>query len=247
MARFHDHFSRRAAVYARYRPHYPPELFHYLAGLLLRHRQAWDCGTGNGQAAVGLTAMFERVVATDASLRQLAHRERGGAVQFAVALAEAPPIRDRSVDLVTAAQALHWFDVDGFYREVQRVVVPGGVLAVWGYVRCDVAPEIDAIVGRFYTDTLGGYWPPGRRYVEERYRTIAFPFDEIAAPDFSMRAQWTLGEFLGYLGTWSAVQRYVAATGTDPVAALTPELTERWGGASRPVTWPLALRVGIVR
>lgn len=244
-AAFQDHFSQRARLYATYRPHYPQELFAYLADRSGDRHRAWDCGTGNGQAAVGLRAHFEQVVASDASRRQIAHRLLHDRVRYLVALAEAAALADSSVDLATAAQALHWFDREGFYREVGRVVRRGGIVAVWGYALCAIAPAVDAIVRRFATETVGPYWLPGRRWVNEGYRTLPFPFPELTAPSFTMRAEWTLAQFLGYVTSWSAVQRCHARVGADPVPALAAELAPVWGGAdARTITWPVSLRLG---
>ena len=67
-----DHFSAHAQNYARFRPTYPTELFAWLASQSPGHRLAWDCGTGNGQAALGLADHFVHVHATDLSPQQLA-------------------------------------------------------------------------------------------------------------------------------------------------------------------------------
>jgi SAM-dependent methyltransferase len=244
-ATFQDHFSARAEQYAACRPGYPAELFAFLADVAPDRRLAWDCATGSGQAALGLAEHFARVVATDASASQIAHAEPHARVAYHVAPAEASGLTDASVDLVTVAQALHWFDVDAFHAEARRVLVPGGVVAVWSYggVTFD-EPAIAALVRRFARETVGPYWPPERRLVDDGYRTIAFPFAELAAPSFTLAQRWTLVELAGYLRTWSATARYVAAHGHDPVDALEAALREPWGDATRTVRWPLALRVG---
>ena len=247
---FKDHFSDLAARYAACRPDYPPELFAYLARVSPSHRVAWDCATGSGQAALGIAEHFARVVATDASAAQLTHARPHPRVEYRVAPAEASGLEAASVDLITVAQALHWFDLDAFYAEAVRVLVPGGVLAVWTYgaVLLD-DPALDAAVQRFAVETVGPYWPPERRLVDEGYRTIAFPFRELAPPALTLEQRWTLAELAGYLRTWSATARYVAAHGRDPVAALEQELRTGWHDPQLPraVRWPLALRVGTPR
>lgn len=243
---FKDHFSGHAQDYARFRPDYPGALYAFLAGQAPARSRAWDCATGSGQAALGLAAHFERVVATDAAAAQLVHAARPPRVAYAVALAEAAPLAARSMDLVTVAQSLHWFDLDRFYRETLRVLRPGGVLAAWCYGLHRVTPAIDTLVDRLYEDVLGPYWPPERRHIEAGYRTLAFPFPELAAPSFSMECSWRLDDYLGYLGTWSAVRRYRAARGVDPLKAMATELAGHWGnpGDARRVTWPIQLRIG---
>ena len=244
---FKDHFSDRAAIYAACRPTYPAALFAYLAGLVPRRDCAWDCGTGSGQAAVGLAAHFARVVATDASEAQLGHAVPHPRVAYRVARAEASGLAAGSVDLVTVAQALHWFDIDAFHAEARRVLAPGGALAVWTYG--DVAldePALDAALHRFTRETVGPYWPPERRLVDEGYRTVPFPWREVAAPRFDLTQTWTPAELAGYLRSWSATARYRAAHGRDPVDEVEAELRGAWGDpdARRVVRWELSLRVG---
>ncbi len=251
-APFADHFSGHAGDYARYRPTYPPALFAYLADLCAGHDLAWDCATGSGQAALGLAAHFARVVATDASAAQIDQATPHPRVVYRVALAHESPLDDASADLVTVAQALHWFDPDSFYAEVRRVLKPEGVFAAWTYGLFHLAPDdpvasaVDPLVEAFYRERVGPYWPPERRHVETGYRSLPFPFDEIDAPGFAMEARWTLGDVLGYLRTWSATQRYVQDRGRDPVAEAEPDFAAAWGDPSvrRTVQWPLRLRCG---
>jgi SAM-dependent methyltransferase len=243
---FKDHFSAQSAGYRTFRPSYPDELFTYLAGLAPAHDLAWDCATGNGQAAVGLARHFRRVIATDASANQLAQAIAAPNIDYRQAPAERAPLADAAVDLIAVAQALHWFDVEAFHREAGRVLKDGGVIAEWSYNLLSISPAIDAMVGQLYADTLGPYWPAERRLVENGYRDLPFPFQRIEAPGFALDAHWILGELAGYLMTWSAVQRYLAAQGRNPVEAILPELHAAWGDPdiARPVLWPLQLRVG---
>jgi SAM-dependent methyltransferase len=243
-AEFKDHFSRDAAAYAEYRPRYPDELFVWLAAQAPSRRLAWDAGTGNGQAAVALAEYFSRVVATDPSEEQLAEAPARPKLEYRQAAEEAA-LPDASVDLVTVAQALHWFDRPRFWAEARRVLRPRGVIAVWCYQPQRVSPEIDRLIHRFYHDTVGPWWPPDRKLVEQGYRTIEFPFREITPPEFSMSAEWTLEQQLGYVGTWSAVSRMREATGQDPVGELRPELDQAWGDGRRLVVWPLSVRAGL--
>jgi SAM-dependent methyltransferase len=244
---FKDHFSGHAADYSRFRPEYPAALFAWLAAQTPARNRAWDCATGNGQAACALAPHFREVVATDASAQQLENARRCDGVRYAVAPAEASGLADHSVDLVTVAQALHWFDLDRFYAETRRVLRPGGVVAVWNYNLFRLDPAVDAIVDHFYAVTVGPYWPPERRLVENGYRELPFPFTVITAPPFEMASRWSLEHLFGYLGTWSSVRRYMEAHSSDPVAALRGDLSAAWGDAGeREVRWPLALRVGRV-
>jgi len=243
---FKDHFSNQAALYAKARPTYPPALFAELARLTPGRTLAWDCGTGNGQAAVGLAAHFERVVATEPSAAQLAEAVRHPRVKYSQSAELAPGVADGTADIVTAAQAAHWFDLKIFYPEVRRVLRPGGLLAVWGYNLCAIYPAVDPVVRHFHDVTMGPYWPPERKHALTGYRLLEFPFPEIPLPKLNLEVGWTAEEFAAYLRTWSSVARYAKTHGIDPVAALAPELTRVWGPERRRVTWPLGGRLGRV-
>jgi SAM-dependent methyltransferase len=245
-AGFKDHFSSAPDRYAAYRPDYPPSLFAWLAGLCGAHERAWDCATGSGQAARGLAAHFREVVATDASAEQIEHAAPHPGVDYRVAPAEASGLATSSVDLVAVAQAAHWFDLPRFYSEAGRVLKPGGVLALWGYGRMVLPGELDVPFLRFYSETVGPYWPAERTLIDDGYRSLEFPFSEIAAPPFAIEVAWTLPRLVDYLSTWSAVKRYQAARGHDPLPALRAELAPLWGdaNAAKCLNWPLFLRVG---
>jgi SAM-dependent methyltransferase len=243
---FKDHFSTQAATYAKARPTYPASLFVELARLAPSRALAWDAGTGNGQAAVALAAQFERVVATEPSAAQLAQAVPHARVTYHQSAETAPMLADGSVDLVTVAQAAHWFDRPKFYAEVKRVLRPGGVVALWTYGLSAVSPEIDAAVMRVYNGPIGPYWPPERHHPETGYRELDFAFPEQPFPQAAMELTWTLPEFIGYLRSWSAVVRYIKDRGVDPIAPLEAELAPLWGGKARKVSWPLAGRLGRV-
>jgi SAM-dependent methyltransferase len=246
MNSFADHFSGAASDYASYRPRYPGPLFQWLAQQVPDRQRVWDCGTGSGQAAVALAPYFHEVVASDPSVAQLAHASRGDNVRYVAMTAERAALADDTVSLVTVAQALHWFDRPAFFAETRRVLVPGGLLAVWRYGLASIDPRVDAIVGRFYRETVGPYWPPERQLVEEGYARLDFPFEELASPPFAMEAEWTLPQLAGYLSTWSAVSRYRAALKQDPVPTLVRALEVVWPHTDEPrvVHWPLEVRLG---
>jgi SAM-dependent methyltransferase len=246
--KFRDYFSTHAADYRAFRPQYPKSLFAHLASIAPARRLAWDCGTGNGQAAVGLAAHFERVLATDASADQVKNAEPHPGIEYAVACAEECPLPDRSADLVTVAQALHWFDFDRFYAEVGRVAKPRGILAVWTYELHSVNPSVDTVLHRFQNDFVGAYWPPDRVWVDTHYRSIPFPFPELPAPEFEMTEEWELPRMLGYMSTWSATKGFIRAKGYDPVERLAEEFAMAWGEPSmvRTVRWRLTVRIGRV-
>jgi ubiquinone/menaquinone biosynthesis C-methylase UbiE len=243
---FKDHFSAQANEYAKFRPPYPDELFQYLAGVCSTREMAWDCATGNGQRAASLARYFDSVIATDASEKQLKNAELNSRVEYRVASAEASGLRAHSIDLVTVAQALHWFEIESFWKEAHRTLKPNGVIAIWCYELLAIPPEIDATLNHFYRDIVGRHWSPERKLVETGYRSLQFPFLEPEKPAFAMEASWSLEDLTGYLRTWSATQKFIEENGADPVKIISPLLQGAWGDWARPrhVTWPLHLRVG---
>lgn len=245
---FKDHFSQKSATYAARRPTYPSALIDYLADLAPGTVLALDTGCGTGQLSTLLARRFDRVIATDASAAQVASAEPASGVEYRVAPAEASGLEPGSVDLVTVAQAAHWFDLDPFYAEVRRVARPGGVVALITYGVLAIDERIDPVFGDFYRNVVGPYWPPERRHVEEGYRTLPFPFAETSAPPLAIDVAWDLDGLVGYIDTWSAVRRAERALGRSPVPAARAALARVWGepGTRRTVRFPLSLRVGRV-
>lgn len=241
---FKDHFSGQAGAYQKHRPDYPAALFDWLAAEAPARRMAVDVATGNGQAAVALADRFERVFATDPSAAQLREARPHPRIEYREERAERISLGSGTVDLLTAAQAAHWFDWPRFAEEAARVLRAGGVLAVWSYGNCLVAPAIDALVADFSRDVVGPYWPRERRIVEEGYASVPLPFPEIAHPGFEMTTRWDAAAMLAYLDTWSSVRRCRAATSRDPLALLAGPLAEAWGTGPRDMRWPLAVRAG---
>ena len=245
---FQNLFGPRAAKYIESRPRYPRPLFHYLAVVSKGTDLAWDCATGNGQAAVGLAERFARVAATDASPEMIAKAIPHPRVSYRVAKYESG-LPERSANLVTVAQALHWLEIEPMMREVRRVLLPGGVFAAWCYALCRIEPRIDEVVDLFYRVTLGSFWPPQRRHTEDGYRSIALPLDEMVAPPMEIVEDWTMHQFVAYVRTWSGVQQCVAVRGEEPVRAFEQALRERWGTPMlrREVRWPIHFRIGRLR
>ncbi len=238
---FRDYFSDQASSYLEGRPSYPIELFEYLAKITTAHNLAWDCATGNGQTATMLAGLFKKVIATDASAKQIAFAPAISNIEYSVALAEKSPLDDVSVDLITVSQALHWFDLPKFFSEANRVLKPGGVLAIWSYGLHSIEPEIDQIVDELYRFTLKDYWTPERIMVEQGYGSIDFPFKGLTAPNFVLRVEWSQSQFESYLRSWSATNNYIKDKGIDPVALISPKLSKIWRNDSKQITWPLAL------
>ncbi|MEN6441970.1 MAG: class I SAM-dependent methyltransferase [Syntrophobacter sp.] len=243
---FKDHFTRSAVEYSRYRPRYPEALFQFFSSSCPGREAAWDCATGSGQAAVGVAPYFERVIATDASERQIRNAETAVNVTYMASLAEESPLANSSMDLAMVAQAVHWFSLERFYSEVRRIVKPGGIIAAWVYSLLRIDPDVDRVVNMLYSDILGSYWPPERKLIDDRLVSLYFPFNEIDAPAFQMEAFWNLDHLTGYLGTWSAVNRYKDVSGSDPLSLVFPELSRAWGDAAglKRVAWPIHMKIG---
>lgn len=245
---FKDYFSGHAADYAQARPRYPDALFDWLAAQCPHRELAWDAGCGNGQAAVALARHFDRVIATDPSAGQVAQAAPHPRVDYRVEPAESPTLDDGSVDLVTVAQAFHWFDAQRFHDAVRQVARPGAIVALWSYGLSRVTPAVDAVYHALYDGLLGPYWTPERQHVEDGYATLPFPYDAVEAPAFAMALSWTLPQYLAYLRTWSASQRYRREVGRDAVAHVADDMADAWGDPTlaRRVRWPISLRVGLV-
>lgn len=243
-----DNFSQQAAAYAQYRPQYPPALFQFLQRIIKRHQLAWDGGTGNGQVATQLAIFFDNVIATDASAAQLAVAQSVPHVEYRLAPAENSGLPSRSVDLITVAQAIHWFDIEAFYREIYRVAHDEAIVAIWGYGLLTVSPAVDEIIRDLYTNTLAGYWDQARKHLDAAYQNIPFPFQVIPSPEFKMQLSWSLPQLIGYLNTWSSVQQFITTHHVNPVTLIEPILQKRWDDNTilKPISWDIYLKVGKV-
>lgn len=248
MTTFRDHFSSSSAGYARFRPGYPEALFDWIAAESPARGRVWDCATGTGQAASGLAQHFDLVVATDASAAQLAAARRHPRIRYVRSTSEAAGLASRSMDAITVAQAIHWFDMPRFFAEAARVGRPGALVAAWTYGNPTVDPAVDAVIVPFYRDVVGPYWPPERRMIERLYEDVDLPFTPVDAPPMEMSLAMTLEALAGYVDTWSAVVRYRGELGKDPLPALVDALRAVWGdpASSKVTRWPMAIRAGRV-
>jgi SAM-dependent methyltransferase len=241
---FKDHFSGHSHEYSAFRPRYPAGLFSTLASFCTAKDLAWDCATGSGQAAVSLADHFREVMATDASENQIANAAQVRGVTYSVATAENSGIASETVDLITVAQAVHWFDIDAFSKEANRVLKEDGVLAVWTYGLLTFDDGLDPIIEKFYSDIVGDYWPFERKMVEGGYSDLAMPFDDIATGPMEMTEHWAFAELIGYLNTWSAVRAYEKEHGSNPLELVYDNLLREWGDPAtvRVSTWPLFMK-----
>jgi SAM-dependent methyltransferase len=243
-----DNFSTQASLYAQYRPQYPQQLFDFIITHVKEKNTAWDCGTGNGQSAKILSTYFNTVIATDISQKQMDNAYKATNILYSLSPAEQTNITDNSIDLITIAQAIHWFDFDKFYTEVTRVAKPGAIIAIWMYSLLQVSKEIDEIISNYHFVTLEEYWDAERKYVDDNYASIPFPFKEIKTPSFNIEVNWSLEDVRGYFNTWSALQKFIADNSFNPVDEVMDKIQLHWGKATkRKIIFPVYLRLGIIK
>lgn len=240
-----DNFSSQSDLYAKFRPAYPSDFFDYLNTIVHNRVNAWDCGTGNGQVAYELAKSFDNVFATDISPSQLDHALKANNIKYSVQPAEKTNFKNQTFDLIVVAQAIHWFDFEQFYMEVNRTAKNNAKLCVVGYGKIEISPHIDHIITNFYTKIIGKYWDRERKYIDENYKTIPFPFEEVQTPKFENTLQWNLQHLVGYLNTWSAVKHFIKQNGYNPIDELEIELKHYWKKDEiKAVKFPVLLRIG---
>lgn len=243
-----DYFSNQAKDYAKYRPSYPDGLFRFIYDHVKEKNIAWDCATGNGQIAAVLGDEFQQVYATDISREQLKNAKLRDNLTYGVGSAEESGFPDNTFNLITVGQAIHWLEFDLFYKEAVRVAAPGCFMVIVGYDLPRISMEADALLKEFYNGLLGPYWDPARKYIDDQYRTIPFPFKEVIAPGLEHRVNWSLDDVAGYLSTWSAIQRYSRETGRDPLPEFISALEEVWpDDDSLPVSFPILVKAAYIK
>lgn len=242
-----DLFSKQASIYAQYRPGYPRELFEYIVSFVKEKNTAWDCATGNGQAALELAHYFNQVMATDISEKQLQQAMPHERIRYSVSAAEATSFGDQVFDCITVAQAYHWFNFEAFHKEVMRVAKPGAVIAVWGYglIVCE-DENINDLIGEFYRNEVGPYWDAERKHIDAHYTTVPFPYDPLPGKDMQIQVTWDLNQLTGYLNTWSSVQHFVKQNAYNPVEKLAPLLEQLWPAGTKNFYFPLFVKAGTV-
>jgi ubiquinone/menaquinone biosynthesis C-methylase UbiE len=240
-----DYFSGHSKIYAAFRPVYPEELYQFIYKHLNHKNTAWDCATGNGQVAEYLSTDFKTIYATDVSQQQIDEAVQRRNIHYSVVRAEKTNFENAQFDLITVGQALHWFNREAFYKEAKRLLKPDGLIAAWGYANLNISQEIDERFDNFYNNTVGVYWDEARRLVEQKYKTISFPFKEIPAPEFQIKVEWNLERFAGYITSWSATQNFIKANGYNPVEKFIASLHDVWKeNDTKSITFPVFLKLG---
>lgn len=242
-----DNFSKQASEYSKFRPQYPDEMIDYLVSFVDNKDTALDIATGNGQVAHKLSRFFKTVYGIDISQNQLANAISAQNIIYKVSAAEDTFFGDHQFDLITVAQAVHWFEFDSFYKEIYRILKPSGLFAVLGYGLFSTNTDSDKILRNFYSHIVGPYWDAERKYLDENYKTIPFPFDEIIAKPFENHFVWTFEELIGYLETWSATQHYISKNKQNPLDLIYDELKNSWQKNDKKVVFPWLLRIGKVK
>lgn len=238
-----DNFSRNSKEYCKYRPTYPAGIFDFIKVHLPAQENVWDCGTGNGQVGVELSKFFTRVEATDISKNQIKHAPKKNNIHYSIQPAEKTNFSSNQFDLIICAQAVHWFDFNKFYREVKRCLKPEGLIIILGYGLFRSNHETNEVIANFYNNIIGSFWDEERKYLEDEYKTIPFPFKELPAPKYVQTYQWEIEHLLGYLRTWSAVKHYEEKYDQDPVAIIEPDLRRTFGKKNE-VLFPILFRMG---
>jgi ubiquinone/menaquinone biosynthesis C-methylase UbiE len=241
-----DLFSNQAENYSKFRPSYPKELFDHILQFVAEKNIAWDCATGNVQAAVALAPYFKKVIATDISEKQLTIAKPLANIQYCLGSAEHTTFPDNTFDLITVAQAYHWLKFEAFDKEVNRIAKKNAVMAVWGYnlfTTNDAA--VDTLIKHFYTNIVGLYWDKERKYVDDNYSSVPFNFTPLPAKDFFITAAWSKDDVIGYLNSWSSVQHFIAAKKYNPIDNIINDLDRIWKN-EKPVSFPLFLKLGRV-
>ena len=243
-----DNFSSQSDIYSKFRPSYPGVLFEFLRSFVPDTKNAWDCGTGNGQVAKELANFFDTVYATDISRKQIENAAPNKKIIYSVQQAEKTSFPDNAFDLITVAQAIHWFDFKAFYSEVNRTIKHNGIIAVMGYGLVQTFGQANSIIFDFYKNIIGPFWDRERRYIDENYQTIPFPFDELESIKVDNVVEWTFEQITGYLETWSAVQHYKNKKKQNPLDLIYDDLKKCWGPSeTRTVKFPILLRVGRIK
>jgi len=244
-----DNFSQQVSYYKKYRPEYPEELYEFILSKVDNRSQCWDCGTGNGQVAKVLSNHFDKVYATDISAKQIEAADQKSNIEYVVARAEETPFRDQQFDLITVAQAIHWFDFDAFNAEVRRVGKPGSKICVWGYGLLTIDKAVDEVVYSFYDGVLGSYWNEERKHIDMGYESVNFDFKELEVPkNISIHTKWKREQLIGYLNSWSSVQHYKKAhKGENPVGEIESALKEVWKDDEvKAVRFPVFIKLGLI-
>ena len=242
--KFHDLFSGHAKLYSEVRPGYPTEIYDFIAANVNHTEIAWDCGSGNGQAATKLAEIFSQVFATDSSAKQIEHAILHNNVSYSVQPSENTNFPDSIFDCVTVAQAIHWYDLKKFYNELHRTLKPGGLLCVWGYTWFNISDDIDDIVEKTLISSLKEYWAPQTKLLQDGYKDLILPYEQITVPSFKIVVHWDLTQIISYLHSWSPMKSYGEKHGDKGMDLLFEGMIEAWGPKikKRKISMPIYMK-----
>jgi len=242
-------FADSPGRYAEARPLYPQALFDWIAATCRGHDTAWDCATGNGQAAIALARIFHRVEATDISAAQVAQGFVAPNIRYSAGAAERPEFADHSFDLIAVAQALHWFDLDRFWPAVRQVARPGALFCGWGYAWFRGSEAVSELLFEPVTQLVSPYWAPNNRILWDGYADadVRWPFVRLEVPDFRITVRWSVDQIIAYVRTWSAFKNATAAGADTELEQILTHARHELGPEPRHELWvPLTILAGFV-
>lgn len=242
-----DRFSKQSNTYVSARPRYPEEIYKFLSGISPARTLAWDCGTGNGQAAIHLVEYFDHVYANDLSQNQIQNAFQHERIKYDVCTAEDANLQEHSVDLITVAQAIHWFDLEKFYAITNKALKPNGIIALWayGFISAD-DQALDSLFQKVGKEILHEYWDPQVHKIWKGYDQLDFPFKEVEHPQWHMHIQWSRTDFISYIESWSAARKYQDTNNQSIISEIITDLEKLWPDPNIQQTFrsPITSRIG---
>ncbi|XP_071543816.1 putative methyltransferase DDB_G0268948 isoform X3 [Panulirus ornatus] len=246
--------TAHAAVYAKFRPQTPATLTDRVISFLTEKYKeslaaAADVGCGSGQSTQVLGPHFASVTGLDISEAQISEATKQNTrtnISFKVSGAEKLPFPNSSLQLVTAGQACHWFDLPKFYQEVDRVLVPGGVLALYGYlfpqpIHGDLTEKLGDIIEDVYQKDTNGYWESGIEDVGTCYgdQKYIIPYPDLIRDDTHFVDKIaSVSDLTGYITSWSGFQNFLAKNGDTAAKKILDNFQNRFMSTLNVTTAP---------
>jgi ubiquinone/menaquinone biosynthesis C-methylase UbiE len=213
--------EEHAKIYSQARPSYPIELVEKIIEFMKEKNVdsfdlAVDVGCGNGQATHLFSPYFKNTFGYDVSENQIKEAKKTSMddkISFYVSPSEKLPLKNDSVSLVTVAAAIHWFNLDKFYAECNRILRPNGVLAIFAYFLPTVTntskPDLLSKKIEDFLKVLRPYFAKEIEIIEQRYKTVKPPFNEIQRDIlFKNELKWKIEHLIKFLETLSGYQSF---------------------------------------